>query len=301
MTNQTLERLQSVAHLVGARLATHPDVAVVLVMGSVALGHVDDRSDVDLFVVCRSRIVPTADRRRLLSSIGSAWTFHDRSNGNRLFANADVDGHVGDVLVTVHYQTVVWIRTVLHAVLDQGAITTKQLPFRPYTLPGLLLRGLVLSDSDGLVASWRDQAKPYPELLKRNIVQHYVPLLRENLEDLVNNAERGLGPRTFIFRISRVVDALISILYALNDTYDPADRRAERVIWPTLTNVPADFIARLTDVQQGPFDDAGARHRARRISELANDVLQMVNDYSLERFEQTSTLDLPRASSKGSG
>jgi hypothetical protein len=181
------------------------------------------------------------------------------------------------ILVTIHYQSASWIQGVLREVLDRGAVTTRQLPFRPYTLPALLLRAIVLSDPDGLVAAWREQAKPYPELLKRNIIRRYVPILQENLADLVSNAERGLGPRVFIFRIDRAVDALISILYALNDTYDPADRRNERVIWPTLTNVPGNFLTRLADVQQGPFDDEGARARARRFAALADEVLFMAS------------------------
>jgi len=100
-------------------------------------------------------------------------------------------------------------------------------------------------------------------------------MLRENLEDLVANAERRLGPRAFIFRINWAVDALTGILFALNEVYDPADRRTERIILPTLVHVPKNFTSRLTEVLEGPFDDMGALYRAWLFKQLANEVLQL--------------------------
>jgi len=89
----------------------------------------------------------------------------------------------------------------------------------------------------------------------------------------VAGAERKLGPGHFIFHLDRAVDAAVSIIFALNEMYDPAERRAERVILPRLKRVPARFTARLTDVLQGPFDDVGALHRALIFEKLAADVL----------------------------
>jgi hypothetical protein len=77
-----------------------------------------------------------------------------------------------------------------------------------------------------------------------------------------------------LFHLNWAVDALIEILLAVNEVYDPADRRTERLVLPTLPRVPEEFLARFTQVLQGPFDVEGARYRAQLFSELSREVLQ---------------------------
>jgi len=133
------------------------------------------------------------------------------------------------------------------------------------------------------VKTWRDQAQPFPRPLKLNLLQHYVPLLRENLEALVADAERHLGSRLFLFRLNQATDALISVLFAVNEVYEPGDRRAERTILPTLERGPRDFLTRFREVVEGPFDDAGALYRARLFQQLAAEVLGMAEVELIER------------------
>lgn len=56
-------------------LGTHQAVSSTLVFGSVAHGDVDERSDVNLFIVCRPEVIPIAERMRLFSQVGSGWRF----------------------------------------------------------------------------------------------------------------------------------------------------------------------------------------------------------------------------------
>jgi hypothetical protein len=268
-----LKHRQGIAQKVASLLADHPAVSAILVIGSVASGQVDERSDVDLLVICRSEMLPPAEREHLLALVGTGWRFHE-VQANPLFAEADVDGQIDGVLVTVHYQMVAWVETVLRQVLEQGAITTEQMPFRPYTLPALLQRGWLLYDQDGLVEAWREQMHAFPPLLKTNLLHFFIPRLEEQLDELVATAERDIGPRAFLFHLNWAVDALIEILLAVNEVYDPADRRTERVILPTLTSVPEEFLPRLTQVLQGSFDVEGARYRAQLFAELSREALQ---------------------------
>src|SRR6266508_280646 len=178
-----LVHLRAVAQHAGSAFASHPAISAILVVGSVAHGQVDELSDVDLLVACRSDVPPLADRKEILTAIGSGWQF-DRQHEGSLFRVVDEDGHVADAFVTVHYQTVPWIDAVLDAVLQYGAITTEQMPFRPYTVPALLQRAWVLLDRDGEVARWREASTNYPPLLQANILRHVVPALREHVDEL---------------------------------------------------------------------------------------------------------------------
>ena len=51
----------------------------------------------------------------------------------------------------------------------------------------------------------------------------------------------------------------------------------ERTVLPTLTRVPKDFTAMLTNVLEGPFDDLGAIDRAKWCKQMANEVLAMAD------------------------
>jgi hypothetical protein len=234
---------------------------------------VDEFSDVDLLVACRSAVPPVADRAAILSEIGSGWQY-DRRNEGSLFRVVDEDGVVNGVLVSVHYQTVPWIDTVLEAVLERGAITTEQMPFRPYTVPALLQRAWVLLDRDGDVARWCEASRTYPLLLQTNILRHFVPGLRTHVEELTRTAERDLGARNIVFFLNLAVDDLISILFALNRGYDPADRRMHTTVIPFLPYLPPGYVAAMTDILEGPFDREGARRRAQLFERLASDVLR---------------------------
>jgi predicted nucleotidyltransferase len=275
MLNPALVRRQEVARRVDECLGDHPDVSAILVFGSVALGLADERSDVDVLVVCRSNIVPLTDRAEILSSLGAQWQFHHGDDVNRLFADQDVGGIIDGVPVEVAYQTVSWISAILDEVLDRGAITTDKVSFRPYTFPALLQRAWLLRDKDGVVGRWRERARIYPRALKMNILEHFVPRLRDYTDDLVSSAERGLGPGVFIYLLHNAGDALRSILLALNEVYDPADKRTEQAVLSTLQKVPPDLIPRLTDVLVGPFDARGRIERARLFQQLAMEALAM--------------------------
>jgi predicted nucleotidyltransferase len=273
MLNPDLVRRQEVARRVDECLGDHPDVSAILVFGSVALGLADERSDVDLLVICRSIIVPLADRAEVLSSLGEQWHFRHGPDVNRLFADQDVGGIVDGVPVEIAYQTVSWISAILDDVLDRGAITTDRVSFRPYTFPALLQRAWLLRDKDGVVGGWRARARIYPRTLKMNILEHFVPRLRDYTDDLVSTAERGLGPGVFIYLLHNAGDALRSILLTLNEVYDPADKRTEQVALQTLQHVPHDFMPRLNDVLVGPFDTRGRIERARLFQQLATEAL----------------------------
>lgn len=275
--NPALERRREVARRVNDVLGEHPEVTSVYVFGSVASGHVDDRSDVDITFVCRSDILPLSARQNILSQIGSKWRFDDTSQKNPIWDAYDTDGIVDDIPVDAHYQTVSSVSQVLDEVVNKGTIATEKIPFRPYTLAALVQRAWLLRDKDGVFRGWLKQTKVYPQRLKTNILRHFAPMLRENSRELKSHAERRLGPIDQLLFLTRAVDALTSLLFALNETYDPADRRAELTVLPTLTYVPRDFVQRLRDVVEGPFDTSGALERAQLFEELATEVLEMTD------------------------
>ena len=102
-----------------------------------------------------------------------------------------------------------------------------------------------------------------------------MPYLREILEELIADAERHLGSRLFLFHLNQSIDALVSVLFAVNEIYEPGDRSAERNVLPTLEKVPGDFPILFTEVLEGPFDERGMLYRAHLFKKLADEVFGM--------------------------
>ena len=277
-----LQRRREIAQRIDRVLGQHPDVTAVYVLGSVASGRVDERSDVDLGVVCRSHTLSESDRKELLSPIGSDWQFGRPSSqdpvwaGNAMPSQVD-EGLMDGIPVDIMYQSAADISEVIDEVVSRGALATQRIPIRPYTLIGMLRQAWVIRDTHGILRGWLEQTSAYPKLLKQNVLRHFAPILKENAGALTESAERHHGAATVLFFLVRAADALTSILYAVNDVYDPADKRAETTILPMLANVPGDFMSRFDDILQGPFDDNGALERARAFEDLATEALRLAD------------------------
>lgn len=274
--NNPLEIRREIARQIDHLLGERPEVSSVYVVGSVASGHVDERSDLDITVLCHAEL-PLSVRKDVLSSIGSEWQFDIRQRLNPIWDSAD-SGLVDGINVEVLYQSAFFISEVLDEVINNGAITTQKIPFRPYTVAGMLQRAWLLRDKEGIFRGWLEQIRVYPQVLKLNILREFVPILRECTDDLVSYARRHLGPGLFLFVLVRAKDALTRILFALNKVYDPAEKR-ELNLLSNLDLLPRDFMTRLNYILEGPFDELGAIERAQLFEELANEALEMAEPH----------------------
>ena len=272
--NSALEKRRNIARRINELVVDDSRVTCVYVFGSVASGDADGLSDLDLTMVCKEKLLPVSARVESLSQLGWLWEFDDPTLDNPIWDALD-SGVVDGIPVEVHYQTAPSISAVLNEVKNEGALATATVPFRPYTVAGLVQRAWLLSDKDEIFNQWLEQTKVYPQALQVNILRHFMPILRQNAEEFSLQAKRKLGPLGCLYFLSTAGAALTSILFALNEIYDPADRRECRTILPILDHTPRDFLRRLDHILQGPFDDSGAALRAGLFRELATEVLMM--------------------------
>ncbi len=268
MNSPELFQRQELSREVATALEPNPDILAVLVFGSVAFGEVDAASDIDVFVVCND-VPPVQTRTGLVSPLDLRLE-HTAPEG-ALFGTVD-ELHRNGLKLTLHHQRADWLEAVVSEVLT-GAITTVNVPFRPYTFLGLLQQSQVLLDKRGLVAGWLERSRTYPPRLKENLLSTFVPQLQDHAAELTETAMRGLGARTFLFHLNWGVDALTGVLLALNEQYDPASKRFESSVLPLLTHKPDDFDRRLYNILVGPFDEDGMYGRARAFQTLADEVL----------------------------
>jgi len=273
---EELSKRYAIACLIAGLLIAHKSVLSVIVLGALAQGSVDKNTGIDFLIICRSAIMSMNEREQALTQIGGTWLFGCQLHDNRVFADTDIGELVTEnVQVNIHYQTTSWVSSTLKEVFVRDAMTIKHMPDYHYTFIAFLQRGWLLYDKRNVVRKWRESVVSFHRHLKVNVLEHLIPRLRQSQSELEVSAEHGFGPWVFLHYLDEAVDALISILFALNEVYEPEDRRVANNNLLILNKVPNAFLKRLTEVLEGPFDDKGALYRAQLFQHLTTEVLKM--------------------------
>ena len=120
----------------------------------------------------------------------------------------------------------------------------------------------------------RAQLSPYPAALKANLLGEALPIMTDGLAELRDYTRRNIGPSAFLFHLGRVCDAMVSVLYALNEHYDPATKRPEQVL-RTLAVLPERFVDRFVCLLEGPFDPRSRPHVMDKLTRLVGEVMHL--------------------------
>ena len=270
--NKTAPIVENLARLEGIR--------AILCFGSYAMGTFDEYSDLDLFAFCEPEIVPAADRRRVLKRVEGATDFEE-SQGALGWDNQwspQVDQFcVNGTRFEISYNTAGWIRTVVKRVTQEGATSIPEQKFRPYTMLGLLENGIVLYDSNSFLKHLIDCLYPYPAQLKQRLISDSLDTLKDCLAELKDGVKRGFGLTFFHFFFHRMCDALYTLLFAINEKYDPATKRPE-VEYEKLSLLPLNLFGRYTKLLEGPFDTHGRLRTVQELEILVTEIEMLINE-----------------------
>lgn len=270
-------RVPAVISSVVPVLADLAGVIALLGFGSTALGTADAQSDIDLLVLCDPDIPSGPLRRRHFEQQAglSELVLNEYSPGWEDPWSAQKDAFtLTHQRYDVSYNTPAWLASVVQAVRTTGATSVPEMPFRPYTVLGLLATALVFHDPQHIARDLVNQTQPYPALLKSNILDEFVPVLQDSVEELRNYAARGIGNTAYLFHLVRACDALSSCLFALNDTYDPATKRVEEAL-QGLPRLPTNFSERYRHLLEGPFTGTRRQDVADQLATLTREVLAL--------------------------
>jgi predicted nucleotidyltransferase len=282
----TSEKVRKLVLPVVEALTQAPSVVGILCFGSYALEVYDEHSDIDLYVLCDPEMMPEAVRRTLLSNIQgvtdlqlhqthAGWTNQWTPQSDRLLLNR--------MPIELSYNTKNWVTTVVRQVIEDGALSLPEFTFRPYTLLGLLANAIVLYDPVGVIAQLLARLIPYSAPLKANLIRKNLPILTEWLVDLHDCAMRDFGSSSFLFYLWHICDALDTLLFAINETYDPAAKRSEHEL-SKLPLLPNHFIVRYKKLLEGPFTPAGQRQAAAELTDLVTETIQLIPAPERKRY-----------------
>jgi hypothetical protein len=231
------------------------------------MGTFDQHSDIDLYAFCSPGIVPSSVRKETLEKLEGisglqidhaefGWDEQWNPQGDRLLLNG--------MQFDITYNTVDWIRTVVRKVKDNGATSLPELKFRPYTMLGLLDNSVIIYDPESILQDLKSTLYPYPSELKQALLSQNLPIVRDSLADLKNFVRRNIGNTAFHFLLQRIVDSLGTIIFAINERYDPATKRVEEA-YSELKILPLNFLHRYKTILETSLTPDG---RKKVISEL---------------------------------
>ena len=240
-----------------SKLAELEEIVGILCFGSYAIDAADNKSDIDLLVLCRPDVPDSLKRLRAIGEISNSENTTQQNQNDDIWPNEwskiRDEIRLNGKIVEMSYNRVDWIKGVVDKVKRNSAITLEEMPFRPYTLLGLLENSRVLYDPINEVKMLRDSLYPYPPKLKEKLVQRSLSSCKDSLIDLSDYAERNIGNMAFHFHFQRYLDSLYTLLFAINDKYDPATKNFEEYIG-SFHIKPERFRERYDRALVGPFD-----------------------------------------------
>ena len=269
--------IQSKASSLVSALSQASCVKGILCFGSYAMGTFDADSDIDLNVYCHPDIMPSTDRRAVISGIpGVADMEMDRTDGggDASWSPCGDRLRLNGVLVDIGYNTVEWMSTVVRRVPTEGATSIPELVFRPYTILGLLENSVILYETDAYLSDLVQKIHPYPSTLRANLLSQSLPTLAAAAAEMRDYVKRDIGNSAFHFHFQNAIHALGTALFAINERYDPATKRVEQA-YATLDRLPDAFLQRYADMLETPLTKKGRRVIAEELRLLSEEMNQL--------------------------
>lgn len=209
------------------------DPRSILALGSYAQKLQDEKSDIDLLILTKA-IPSQEERKKCYSKIPSVKILGLDNESFQNIGEWDISWtpvndklQIDKQIYEIGYNTISWVNTVIEKLINKNEITFKEFAFRPYTFLGLLESSIILYDKDDFVKKCRSKIRPMPIDLKKEIVKSFFPILKQSYEELKDYTERNIGILAFLFHLDRGLDAMLQILYVINEVYDPAFKRIE--------------------------------------------------------------------------
>jgi hypothetical protein len=263
-------------------LAKISEVEGILCFGSYAMGTADEHSDLDLYVLCDTDVVPAPVRWEVLGKIPTVRNLeigHIAAGWEQPWCPQTDRCRIGDLQFDVVYNTVDWLCRVVRAVKAFG-IPPAEFGFRAYTVLGLLEHSITLHDPHGTLQALKASLYPYPSKLKEALVSQNLSIARGSLEDLRDYIRRSIGNTAFHFHYERLMDSLGTMLFAINERHDPATKRTEEAL-RNLTLLPDRFLERYDRILVTPLTPEGRAEIVRSFETLLGDVEGLLNGWEV--------------------
>jgi hypothetical protein len=249
--------------------------------GAHAKGIADEESDVDLYLFATA-VRPNEERAQLAAAfspeVGNVVCWGD----DTLFSQAGTDFRFRERHIEC------WLRNAAHinetiaacqaGVVRRDLVTWTTTGFYNHCCLSDVKAMVPLADPAGILARWKSQVATYPPKLRRSIIGQHL-------------AAAQFWPRNFHYRsavaradviyvtgiVQQVVHNLVQVLFALNETYFPGDKRLDEAL-AHLPCQPAGLRERVASLlwPGAPATVALLHHQQEEVQALLREVEALV-------------------------
>ena len=223
-------------------LARLPEVEAIALGGSRAEKNFDEKSDYDVYVYCTKGISESA-RRNLLAAFCEKI-----ETGNRFWEYEDNCTLIGGPDIDIIYRN-------LDAFLEGvSAVAENFRAYNGYTtcLWHNLLTCKIIYDPLGRLAFAKKRFSiPFPEQLKKNIIDRNFKLLHEAMPAYDNQIIKALKRNDKVsvnHRVAAFLESYFDIIFALNGQTHPGEKRLISLCKQNCEILPANFEENLTNL-----------------------------------------------------
>lgn len=236
MTDELVPIVPPVVQAIVERLRVLPQVRALALAGSQSTTRADVRSDFDVYVFIDGA-VPVALRTELAREFAEHMEID-----NQFFGAGDewIEAATGTKVDLIYFD-VRWFEDQVERVL------VRHQPSVGYSTAfwHTARHAQPLNDRDGWLGRLKTlAAQPYPEPLRRAIVAHNHPILRDTLSSLVYQIESALARDDMISVQHRTTALLVSyfdILFAVNRLPHPGEKRQVQWLTTRGTQLPTEM------------------------------------------------------------
>jgi predicted nucleotidyltransferase len=252
----------------------------ILCFGSYAVGSFDADSDVDLYVLWHPE-VPSCERRRSIlrqiKGIEDPDVEHTEPGWptEEWFPHCD-RFRLNNVLFDLGHNTLGWLTS---AVRKAMAFPSEPAGREHLNMLGLLGNSVILEDQDECLLGLMSQLYPFPSGLKTALISKHMTILKNSLGELLDYTRRRIGNTAFQFHLMRIANAIGGLLFAINETYDPATKRVEEA-FRKLPLTPPSFLKRYAEIMSTSLDEGSRQKTTRNIGLLLEDIERLIEGHA---------------------
>lgn len=249
--------------------------------GAHAKGTVDDESDVDLYLFATD-VRPNEERAKLAAAFSPEVEDVVCWDDDTLYPQAGTDFRFRGLRIEC------WLRSAAHigqAIADaQAGVVRRDLV--TWTITGFYnhcclsdINAMVpLADPTGLLARWKSQVATYPPGLRRSIISQHLAAARFWPHNFHYHSAVARADVIYVTGIvQQVVHNLVQVLFALNETYFPGDKKLGEAL-AHLPRQPAGLLERVTSLlwPRAPATVAALRRQQDELQALLREVEVLV-------------------------
>jgi hypothetical protein len=247
-----------------------PQVSAVALGGSHAISFGTDESDLDLYVFITSP-VPLAFREAIMNQRGAVRSNLDLNYWD--LGDQWLDAQTG-IELDIMYWDLNWIqdrinRTIIHHQASLGYSTCHW-----HTIKN----SIILFDRQGTLALMKENCnQPYPEELRKAIIEKNYPVLRDVIPSYANQIQKAVRRKDLVsinHRVAAFLASYFDIIFAYNRVLHPGEKRLLNLIPSLCDQIPVDMIPQVNRLLG--CSRMGGEDLMRSISDLVDNLSLML-------------------------